>query len=169
MTNPKTAAPYALGLLTLVACQAAPHPEPHMLTLTAGAVGIFDDEESNRFGVEYRFGEHTDWKLIPSVGLAWSDDDAYFLSTELRRNFWIAERFVVTPSFGFGYFDESDSLDLGGEFEFREGLEVTYCFEGDWRIGLALFHLSNGGLFGSNPGTEALVLSLTVPLNAAAP
>ena len=135
-----------------------------MLALTAGSVGIADEESSTRFGAEYRFGEHTDWKLIPSVGVAWSDEGAAFVSAEARRNFWLLDRFVVTPSFGLGYFDSGRTLELGGELEFRSGIELTYCFESEWRIGVALFHLSNGGLFDSNPGTEALVLTLAIPL-----
>lgn len=153
-----------LATILLAACQASPRPEPHMVALSGGPVGIADSGSSSRLGVEYRFGEHTDYKLIPSLGVAASDKDAYFFSAELRRNFWVKDRFVLTPSFGVGYFDESDSLDLGGELEFRSGIECTYCFEGDWRLGVALFHLSNGGLSDANPGTESLVFTLAIPL-----
>ena len=151
-------------MIALGACQAAPHPEGPMLALTAGHVGVLDENKSNRFGVEYRFGEYTEWKLIPSLGLAWSTDDAYLASAEIRRNFWLADRLVLTPSFGPGYFNSGFDLDLGGEIEFRSGLELTYCFESDYRLGLAVFHLSNGGLFDSNPGTEALALTFTIPI-----
>jgi hypothetical protein len=46
----------------------------------------------------------------------------------------------------------------------RSGIEVAYRFYERSRVGLALFHLSNGGLADKNPGTEVLALSLSVPL-----
>ena len=33
-----------------------------------------------------------------------------------------------------------------------------------WRVGAAFFHLSNAGLFDSNPGTEAVAVTLAIPL-----
>lgn len=155
----------AIGCALLAACQAAPYDEPHMLAVSGGPVGIADSGTTSRLGLEYRFGEHTEYKLIPSLGVAVSDRDAFFLSAELRRNFWLLDRLILTPSFGVGYFNEDEALDLGGELEFRSGIEMTYCLPGDWRIGWALFHLSNGGLSDSNPGTEALVITLALPVN----
>ena len=135
-----------------------------MLALSAGVLGIADGEQSSRYGAEVRFGEHTSWKLIPAVSLAWSDDGAFFVSTEARRNFWVSERFILTPSFGVGYFDAGKVLDLGGDLEFRSALEATYCFGGDWRLGLVAFHISNAGIFAANPGTEGLALTIAIPL-----
>ena len=148
------------GVLVLAGCNSAPIQEGNMLAFTGGSLGIADDVTSGLVGVECRFGEK-DSHLIPSVGISWSDDGAYYFSVEARHNFWIDDRWVFTPSLGAGYFDESPSLDLGGDLEFRTGFEITYRTKREWRMGLSFFHLSNAGMEDRNPGTEALAVVLT--------
>jgi len=67
-----------------------------------------------------------------------------------------------------GVFDDTGRpLRLGAEYRFKAmgaGGEVARRFHGEYRIGAALFHLSNAGTAGRNPGTEALVISLCIPV-----
>ena len=70
---------------------------------------------------------------------------------------------VVTPSFGLARFEESVELRLGQALEFRSGLELAYEMRSGWRVGLALYHLSNAGLARENPGSEGLVVSISLP------
>jgi hypothetical protein len=137
-----------------------------MLNLTVGQAGILDsDDPPLRYGIEYRARSFSRWKLIPAIGAAFADDGASFIYTDLRHDFWLDDRWVLIPSFGVGVFDDGDELDLGHTIEFRSGLEVAYRFRAEYRIGVALFHLSNGGISDQNPGTEVLVLSLCIPLH----
>ena len=136
-----------------------------MINLTFGKVGVFDDEfKADRFGIEYRFRPLGKWNLIPAIGYAFSENDDSFFYTDLRYDYWLSNRWVLIPSLGAGVFTNGTKLDLGNDIEFRSGLELAYRFNTDYRIGVALFHLSNAGISNNNPGTEALVLSLSIPL-----
>lgn len=55
---------------------------------------------------------------------------------------WLNDRWVLIPSFGAGLFKKGDGLDLGSRLEFRSGIEIARRFHGEYRIGVALFHLS---------------------------
>ena len=57
---------------------------------------------------------------------------------------------------------------LGNELEFRSGLELQYRLGNGARFGVGFFHLSNAGISESNPGTEALVFSIGLPVSARA-
>ncbi|WP_166254671.1 acyloxyacyl hydrolase [Marinobacter salicampi] len=139
-------------------------PGQSLLNVTAGQVGIDRHLESPwRYGVEYRMAPVTRYRLVPSFGLAWTSDDANFIYAELRRDFHLGGRWLLTPSFGVGRFNSRPNLDLGLPLEFRSGLELSYRFEAGYRLGAAIFHLSNGGLSEENPGTEAAVLSFSLP------
>ena len=136
-----------------------------LINFNVGQVGIDKDLENPwRFGIEYRFSPVTRFRLVPSVGVAVGEEGANFIYTELRRDFRIADYWLLTPSFGVGRFNERDQLDLGLPLEFRSGLEISRQFSNGYRLGVAIFHLSNGSLAEENPGTEGLVLSFSVPL-----
>lgn len=155
-----------LALLMLPGSGYADNPRsPTMLNLTFGQVGIADDiEGANRYGMEYRMRPYSKWALIPAVGFARAENGATFVYADLRHDYWLNDRWVVIPSFGVGAFDDTKEIDLGETLEFRSGVELAYRFHGQYRVGVAVFHLSNGGLSDKNPGTEALVISLCIPL-----
>ncbi|WP_422732780.1 acyloxyacyl hydrolase [Marinobacter azerbaijanicus] len=48
--------------------------------------------------------------------------------------------------------------------EFRSGVKSFYRFHNKLRLGIELFHLSNGGIADRNPGTEVAFISLSFPL-----
>ena len=139
-----------------------------MLNITAGQVGILDDTDgSQRYGLEYRFKSFAGpwgFRLIPAIGFATSSDGANFIYSDLRHDFYLNDRWILIPSFGVGLFDDSEEIQLGNELEFRSGIEIAYQFRNKMRAGVALFHLSNGGISSDNPGTEALVFSVCIPI-----
>lgn len=138
------------------------HP---LLNVTVGQVGIDQHlDNSWRYGIEHRFSPLTRYRLVPSVGIAVGDNHSNFIYAELRRDFRFAEHWVLTPSFGLGRFNNRPRFNLGQSLEFRSGLEVSRQFNQGYRLGVALFHLSNGGLSDQNPGTEEVVLSFSIPL-----
>ena len=141
-------------------------PAPHYLTVAAGHVGVFDENINNPgvLKIEYRFRPRTKWLLAPAIGAARSDNGASFIFTDLERDFFPGKRWVITPSFGLGSFDDGEDVRLGHSLEFRSGIKIAFQFDNEWRLGIALFHLSNGGLGDRNPGTEPMFLSLSIPL-----
>ena len=137
-----------------------------MLVLSAGDIGIDDDlEKPAIFGIDYRMLPFSKWDLIPAIGYVYKDGGAGYAFIELRYDYWLSNDWVLVPSYGTGYFNKDEELDLGGEIEFRAGIEISHRFHNDYRLGLVFFHLSHGRIYGSNPGTEALAISLSIPLD----
>jgi hypothetical protein len=137
-----------------------------MISITAGKVGAFTpDRRSDRYGIEYRGMPFSKWKLIPTVGVAWSTKESKFIYSELKHDWSLKHHLTFTTSLGVGIFDNNKNLDLGYPVEFRTGFELSYRFDKGYRVGVAAFHLSNSRLSQKNPGTEAIVLSLLIPLH----
>lgn len=137
----------------------------HFLVVNGGFLGIFNRfPETLRYGAEFRWRELSQLKLRPSVGIVNAENDASYYYLGLRRDFMLSRHLVLTGSFDAGYFEERDELELGLQMEFRSGAEMSYRFDNNYRIGVALYHLSNGGFGDRNPGTEAIVLSLIAPV-----
>lgn len=142
--------------------------EYEMINITAGQVGILDDQDgSQRYGLEYRFTSFSGpwgFRLIPAIGAAAASNGARFFYADLRHDFYLNDNWLLIPSFGAGLFNDSEGIELGSDLEFRSGLELAYQFQNKMRAGIAIFHLSNGGISSQNPGTEALVFSVCIPV-----
>lgn len=155
-----------LLLLGLIASQAsAAGASDHYLTLAVGHVAVFDDniDDPYVYKLEYRFAPRTRWLIAPAIGTARSGNGASFLFVDLEKDFFPGRHWVVTPSFGLGSFDDGKDVKLGHDLEFRSGIKVAYQFDNKVRLGIGLFHLSNGGLSDHNPGTEPMFLPLSFP------
>jgi len=85
------------------------------------------------------------------------DDNAGILFTGEKSNI------LVTPSFGFGYYNEGDGKTLGSNIEFRTTIEVSYEFQNKNRVGLSYGHISNANIGDQNPGVEILGISYHIP------
>jgi len=157
-----------LAIIPFSPAQAKPRTDFPLLNINAGETNILDNTgHSQRYGLEYRFKSFAGpygFRLIPSVGAAASNNNAYFIYTDLRHDFYMNDQWLLTPSFGIGLFRNGDNFNLGDNKEFRSGIELAYRFDNDYRAGLALFHISNGGLSSRNPGTEVLVFSVSIPI-----
>jgi len=66
----------------------------------------------------------------------------------------------LTPALGLGGYDEGDSKDLGGVFQFYTGGTVSYVVAPAVRVGITLGHISNAYIHDDNPGEESLLLTL---------
>ena len=73
----------------------------------------------------------------------------------------------MSPQWATGLYYRSPEFDLGGPLEFRTSLELSYRLAGGAQVGACLYHLSNGGLFDRNPGSESLVLTYRAGLRPA--
>ncbi len=136
------------------------------LTLAIGHVGVLDHgiEDPGVLKIEYRFRPGLRWALAPAIGAAKSGNGSSFIFADLEKDFFPGKHWAVTPSFGIGSFADGKDVQLGHSIEFRSGIQVAYQFENRWRVGIAIFHLSNGGISDRNPGTEPMFLSLSLPL-----
>lgn len=150
---------------TAMAAEPADATAP-MLSFSAGQLGIFDDYFGDplEFGIALRFRPVSRWKLVSSVGATFLENGAHYLYMEVRREYRLSGRWLLIPSLAAGVLEEGKRLDLGHDLEFRTGLELARRFDNEWRVGLALFHLSNGGIGDDNPGTEVLAMTLSIPL-----
>jgi hypothetical protein len=139
--------------------------ESRLLSLSAGQIGIFDDElRANQYGLEYRLLPTTKFKISPTFGVSWSVDNNQYIYTELKRDWIFKNKYIFTLASGIGLFNNSSHIDLGSAIEFRNGFEINYRFNSGKRLGIAAYHLSNSKISNLNPGTEIMFISYSVPL-----
>ena len=136
-----------------------------LINLSVGHIGVFDSlDEPERYGFEYRGKRFSKFDLVPAFGYIWTENDADYYYTEIKRDFALNERWVMTSSLGVGLFHQSEEIDLGHSVEFRSGIEFARVFKNNYRLGAAFYHLSNSRLSADNPGTESLVISFSIPV-----
>lgn len=134
------------------------------LDVSVGALGVVDTPTPLAMGLEYRWHAVGRWSLVPGGGMVAGDDHSRYAYANLSRDFTFGRHWTATVSFGAGYFHDGHEVRLGHPLIFQSGIELGRWFDGGWRVGLAFDHLSNGGLSENNPGTEMLVLRVSMPL-----
>lgn len=139
-------------------------------------VGYFDlfyqNEESTDFGAIYRPGVRylemgaqpgDIWQGIgPQVGASINTDSGKLGHAGLFLDIRPAENWVIWPGTNVAAWDEGDSKDLGGTFQFMSELYVGYQLPWNDLVGVSLQHISNAGLHDHNPGADTLFLTYTV-------
>lgn len=137
--------------------------DPSFLTLAAGYHDIADDHDAFEGRVEYRFGDKF-WIFKPMIGVLATSDSAVMGYAGVLVDIYFGRRWVLTPSFAPGLYREGDGKDLGGTIEFKSQLELSYRFDDRSRLGLGISHISNASIYDSNPGTETVFLTYSLPL-----
>ena len=159
----KLAAAAAAGML--FASGAARAEDPDFLSV---AGGIFHWEATENSAAEFRVEYRSDakfWVLKPFGGLMATTDGGFYGFAGVLVDVYLGDRFVVTPSFAPGYYEEGNGIDLGDKLEFRSQIEVAYRFDDRSRLGVAVSHMSNAGIGDSNPGTESVMLYYSIPFD----
>jgi hypothetical protein len=132
--------------------------------------GIFNtdgDESPIELGLEYRFDGiklpklPASAALRPAIGVAGTEEDNYWIYGGLRLDLKLLG-WTVTPQFAVTLYEEGDGKDLGGVLQFRSGFEVSFRFAAGPRLGLLFYHLSNANLYDRNPGSNSLVVTLSL-------
>ena len=72
---------------------------------------------------------------------------------------------MLRPSFAVGAYADGNGKDLGGVLEFRSAIALAWRFDDRSRLGVEFSHLSNAGIYDTNPGTENLTVNYSVPLD----
>ena len=137
---------------------------------SGGAFGAFEsDPDALRFGLAYRWRPMGSWALAPAIGVTVAGDGSNFVYADVRREFWLDPHWVVSLNFGAGRFREGEALHLGGDVQFQSTIGLARSFDNGWRVGTAVQHLSNGGLFDENPGAEVALLLISFPVGSRPP
>ncbi|HJN21985.1 MAG: acyloxyacyl hydrolase [Alphaproteobacteria bacterium] len=136
--------------------------EPDFITIGAGGFDINDNMTAGQFDIQLRFNTKL-WIFRPHAGLFITTDQAFYGWAGIHGDVYFGRRFVLTPSFSVGGFEESDGKDLGGPLEFRSALEFAYRFDDASRLGVQIGHLSNASIYDSNPGEEFAILTYSIP------
>ena len=148
--------------------------------------GIYDvkfDGSSSNYATDLRFERRFDNSLInigpeednffylkPFAGVEVTTDSAFYILGGIYLDDNIGEliygqesKWVFTPSFAVGYYDDGDGKKLGNDIEFRTTFELSYQLKNLDRIGISFGHISNANIGNKNPGVEIISLSYQKP------
>lgn len=156
---------FCLCLFLPVAAMANPSWNKEYLAFYGGYFDITqDDNAAAQFGAEYRSASMYRG-LRAGIGGNVSTDDALYGYGGFFWDIYFTDNIVFTPNIVAGAFHQGNGKDLGHWIEFRSGLELSYQFEDQSRLGLNFNHISNASLGDRNPGAETLFLVYQHPLN----
>jgi lipid A 3-O-deacylase len=133
-----------------------------------GSAGVFALVEAYDYpylvGLQYRGRALTEWSLKPGIGLSAGADGMSFLYVDLARDFALPRRWFLTLSVAGGWFVGGEEIGTGHHTQFQSGIEISRRLAGGARLGLGGYHISNAGLTDGNNGTEAIALTVTLPV-----
>lgn len=161
--------PWILAVSLVLAAAIAPGADAKGIkgwSVYGGIYNTANDDNPTELGVEYRFKglkipKFPDFIVLkPAAGIAGTEDGNAWAYGGLRLDFKLGS-WVITPQFAVSLYDQGDGRDLGGEVEFRSGIEVAHKFAAGPRVGLLFYHLSNADFYDFNPGSNSLVLTLS--------
>lgn len=138
--------------------------EPAFLRVGVGAYDVNDNKKAGEFHIEY-ISDSKWWVFTPFAGFMGTTDTALYAYGGIRLDLFLGDRFVFTPSFAPGLYDDGDGKDLGHVVQFRSALELAYRFDNRARLGISAYHLSNASLDENNPGTEVINIHYSYPFN----
>jgi hypothetical protein len=140
------------------------------VVLSAGTFALVEAYDyPYRLGIQYRLTARGRWSLEPGFGAAVGPDGMAFLYLDLLRDFRLGEHWFLTPSLAAGYFTNGDAIGVNEHLEFQSAIALSRVLNGGLRVGLAVHHVSNGGLASPNNGTESLVVFVRYPLGRPSP
>ena len=135
------------------------------LSAAAGRFILVEDlADPYLVGLQYRGAPRTGWSLQPGIGADIAADDLLFVYGDLAREFVLPRRWSVTLSFGAGGFANGERVGANYSLQFRSGISLARRLASGRHLGLAGYHISNGGLDRPNAGTETVVLFLALPV-----
>jgi len=152
-----------MGFIILMGFNSFPQ-EKNYIALSSAMFDILQqDEPSYEMRAEFRVGK-VEFLANPFGGIMVNTAGAIHLYAGLYYDIFITDEFIITPSFAPGFYESSDSKDLGYALEFRSQLEISLRFAHGGRIGFSFNHISNAILGDINPGVESLALTYIIPL-----
>jgi len=139
--------------------------DPAYLTISGG---WFDfnrqKDQGGEFSLEYRSNFNV-WWFKPFLHGAYVTNGMSFVGAGVLIDIEVGDNWIIQPSFAPTYWQgKTDDLDLGHELEFRSRLEIAYRFRDKSRLGFSISHSSNASIGDTNPGTESLMVNVSIPL-----
>lgn len=153
--------------------QLLPLGPPEYVSASTGTFEVRKEIDEYETGWELRFAPRRfkllpGWApdLIPVMGAMATSQGTLYGYGGFRVEVPWGERWVGSGGWAGGlyYQGPGGGKELGSALEFRTHLELAYRLPGDSRLGLCLYHLSNGGIHHRNPGSESLVLTYSARL-----
>jgi hypothetical protein len=155
----------AVATLRTAAGEVAAAEDAPLLIASAGTFALVEQYDYPfLLGAQYRGRPLTAWRLRPGIGVDAGPDSRAHVYADVARDVELPRRWLLTLSLGAGWFTNGEQIGAAYDLEFKSGLSLARYLASGARLGLAVYHVSNGGLDGSNNGSEALVLFLGVPL-----
>jgi lipid A 3-O-deacylase len=139
--------------------------DPPLIQIGGGAFNVTKHKRSAMVQLEYKWRPVVA-KLRPFVGLMATDKESLYAYGGIGYDIFIGNNFALTPSFAPGLYYRGKGKNLGYPLEFRSSIEAAAVFGGQHRIGAQFYHVSNASLGKKNPGAEALVFFLAIPLSS---
>ena len=138
--------------------------DPAYITFSGGYFDINrQKDEGGEFSVEYRSDKEL-WIFKPFAHAAYVTNGMSFLGAGVLIDLQVGDNWIIQPSFAPTWWrGKTNDLDLGHALEFRSRLEIAYRFRDKSRLGLSFSHSSNASLGDTNPGTESLMLNVSIP------
>ena len=136
--------------------------EADALMLGLGVFDPFDNRTSAGATLEYRLGRKL-FFIGPAIGGMANSEGGLFGYFGLYLDLSVGPIYF-TPQLGLGAYHRGDSRDLGGNFQFRETVELSYRFVNGHRAGVRVAHISNADLHEVNPGEEEYYLTYAIAL-----
>ena len=169
---------FVVYLLSLVSPDAAagqllPLGPPEYVSASTGTFEIRKELDEYETGWELQFAPRRFWPLpawapdlMPVMGAMATSQGTLYGYAGFRAEVLWGKRWVGSGGLAGGlyYRGPGGGKDLGSALEFRTHLELAYRLPGESRLGLCLYHLSNGGIYHLNPGSESLVLTYSARL-----
>ena len=139
--------------------------DPPLIQIGGGPFNVTKHKRSALVQLEYKWRPVVS-KLRPFVGLMVTTRESLYAYGGLGYDIFMGKNFCMTPSFAPGLYCRGNGKKLWFPLEFRSSIEAAAVFGGQHRIGAQFYHISNASLGRKNPGAEALVFFLAIPLSS---
>lgn len=165
-----------MSALLMLAQPAASQDDPSIrdhLQLGLGFFDVYDQEDGAVYGSAiYRpgvrvldFGAQAGdvWQGIgPQVGVGLNNEGGKLAHAGLFLDLRPFDNIVVWPGTNVAAWDEHDSRDLGGTFQFMSELYIGYRLPWDDLVGVSVQHISNADIHDNNPGGDIAMATYSV-------
>lgn len=119
--------------------------------------------QSTEFRAEYKFHQKW-WAFHPLIGASLTTKKQFYGYGGIALDLILKKRIAFVPNFVIGYYNKGDGKDLGFPLEFRTGIELSFIFKNQMRLGSHISHTSNASLGRKNPGLETLNFFIAIPI-----